>query len=76
MLPQAVGSLGRKARPEGKGGGGLPSLPPGQEGALVRGLLIPQGGQPPGQLVLLAAHGALAHSRGALRQLAELVQHL
>lgn len=46
VLPQAVGSLGRKARPEGRGSGGLPGLPPGQEGALVRALLIPQGGQP------------------------------
>lgn len=44
-----------------------------KEAAPAEAVLIPQGGQPPRQLVLLAAHRAFAHSRGPLWKLAELV---
>lgn len=44
-----------------------------KEAAPAEAVLIPQGSQPPRQLVLLAAHRAFAHSRGPLWKLAELV---
>lgn len=74
-LPAAAAGSGSSER-QGQWGGrqGCPSRPfPHEAGGSA---LIPQGSQPPRQLVLLAAHGALAHGGGALGQLAQLVQNL
>lgn len=66
----------QKVRDSGEEGQEPPAHHRAGEPVHVEAQLIPQGSQPPGQLVLLASNRALPHRGGTLRQLAELVQHL